>query len=746
MRKAPLALGALMALAVVAGIVAYALLRGSSQAGQRAARHVGSDVPPGVADARRLGELPPEGRLSVQVLMPPSASLAPAEDFLRRSHLTVTDLPQVGLIVATGRVSAIEAVFRTRIDRWENIKTHESFYANDRPATFPFPVTGVFGLDDAAQPRPMACPSPCLFGSGQSGSGYTAAQLRRAYNADLPNIDGAGQRVAIYAGGGFDFSNIEKFDASNHLSDPKLNVNSFSVPLNLAILPPIVGPALPPTGDGAEAELELDIDAVHAIAPGAVIDVYEMVGGDETVETFMIEAALNREHILSISFGYCESDLGGNAPAHAALTDLLVHVFQMSIFAATGDTGRYCGDPSAGEDVNYPASDPWVTAVGGTHLDLVQNAGPATDSLNSEQAWDLPDVPWPSNGKPEASGGGPMGSQASFPRPAWQLDIGVPAGGQRMIPDVAAEADPGLQVYLGGNPTSATGTSLATPLWAGVAALYDQEAAAHGVPPLGFANPLLYKIVLGPERPLLDVTTVQNGGPDLAGAAGPGWDAATGLGSPNAAVLIQDGVREEINAAPQTATKLMTYNPWVTPPGARTPQPLPGAQIIAATGSCDVGSYDDPGRAAAYRCDYDIPNNTDLPLGVCFAQTVSRFPLLCSIDPTSLRFVELQPQPGSFLPVQQANKEDPTAPPWFLILADGHECHYAGNSPDSINLPYDCGNGLSATLPDRSQTRWTVQEAPFVAPTPLSATSPAIPEPPTVPPGAARVAVLAAIR
>jgi hypothetical protein len=166
-------------------------------------------------------------------------------------------------------------------------------------------------------------------------------------------------------------------------------------------------------------------------------------------------------------------------------------------------------------------------------------------------------------------------------------------------------------------------------------------------------------------------------------------------------------------------TTLVTFNPWVGGGQGGAAHPAPNLALTQASGTCDSGSPADPGRAAAYRC--TPSGGSDLVLGPCFADTASGdagAPLLCSVDPTS-EHAALLSLGGTTLPTQATNTDDPNAAPWFLTLADGHTCRYAGNSTDTSVLPYDCGGGLGATAVDRSQPLWTVQEGNFQAnPTP----------------------------
>ena len=157
-----------------------------------------------------------------------------------------------------------------------------------------------------------------------------------------------------------------------------------------------------------------------------------------------------------------------------------------------------------------------------------------------------------------------------------------------------------------------------------------------------------------------------------------------------------------------SATQVRMFSPWVANPTTGVGTPPAGAAITDATGSCDSGSSDDPGRAEAYRC---TPPGNGTP---CFPNTISGdpgSPLLCSSDPTSNQLIRLTP--ASPVPTQLANKADTSAPPWFLVLADGKHCSLAGYGTNTATLPYFCGTtGVVTTAPDRTKPLWSVHEAP----------------------------------
>ena len=100
-------------------------------------------------------------------------------------------------------------------------------------------------------------------------------------------------------------------------------------------------------------------------------------------------------------------------------------------------------------------------------------------------------------------------------------------------------------------------------------------------------------------------------------------------------------------------------------------------------------------------------------------------PALCSNDPTSNQVTEVTPT-GEGVPVALLNHEDPSQPPWFLVLADGRKCSFQGYGTNTNVLSYDCGDGVEATTPDRSKPTWTVREGTNQANPTLSQTPVAV--------------------
>jgi subtilase family serine protease len=302
-------------------------------------------------------------------------------------------------------------------------------------------------------------------------------------------------------------------------------------PAKLRVVNTIAQSATPYLASDEEVE---DIEMVHAIAPGAALDI-ALVPQSAASSTANFAAALTEvvragvalhAAVVSISASIGEHDL---TPAEAAQMHTALQQARdnhVTVIAASGDTGAI-SDDGPPRQVSMPASDPLVLAAGGTILDAASPAG----TYLGEMAW---------NGGDDASGGG---YSSLFPGPAYQDGV-TRAGNTRGVPDVAANADSTTAMaiaYSDGGLRPAIGTSAAAPLWAGVIALADQQAGQH----LGYVNPIIYGIARSPayHRAFHDVVTGDNSVLSPTGVivgydAGPGWDPVTGWGSPNAQYLI----------------------------------------------------------------------------------------------------------------------------------------------------------------------------------------------------------------
>jgi subtilase family serine protease len=297
---------------------------------------------------------------------------------------------------------------------------------------------------------------------------------------------------------------------------------------------------------GWSREINLDVEWAHAVAPGAsIVLVLAKTGSDLDIlsaEQYAIDHDLG--DVMSQSFGEAEACA---APSTlSAIHDLFkqARAKHWTVFAATGDEGAAqtscsastpCSNISSFEScvkgVSSPASDPLVTAVGGTHLATVKS----TSAWQGETGWHE-FVPQMSGPPAEVAGGG--GFSAVFKRPGYQS--ATPGIGRlRGVPDVSynAAVNGGVLTVWNRGLFIVGGTSAGAPQWAGLAAIADQVAGRR----IGFLNNTLYELAETANygTAFHDVTAGENTFGPIAGySAGPGWDPMTGLGSPDASVLV----------------------------------------------------------------------------------------------------------------------------------------------------------------------------------------------------------------
>ena len=446
------------------------------------------------------------------------ADVKQVEDFAARNDLTVlhVDLARRAVLLS-GTMANMAEAFGTDL---QNIRIFESPTGIFRgrvgmlyvPQHLENIVTGVFGLDDRPQARPRLRRHAEQHESRAAGdTSYTPDVLAKLYQFPA-NTTGAGQTVAIIElGGGFRI-----FDLNTYFK-------------NLGIQPPSViavsvdGGTNTPAGDpnGADGEVMLDIEVVGAVAPGANIVVYFAPNTDQgflDAITTAVHDQLRRPSVISISWGAAEPSW---TPQSLTAYDDAFHeagLLGVSICAASGDDGSNDNVNDGKAHVDFPAASPNVLACGGTRLESTNG------KIQKEVVWSGP------NG---ATGGG---VSENFPLPAYQQSAKVPPSVNppkfkgRGVPDVAGDADPstGYEIIVDGRTVVFGGTSAVAPLWAALIARLNQKFGT----PVGFLNPKLYQVI-AKAAALRDITVGSNG----AYEAGPGWDACTGLGSPEGETL-----------------------------------------------------------------------------------------------------------------------------------------------------------------------------------------------------------------
>jgi subtilase family serine protease len=358
---------------------------------------------------------------------------------------------------------------------------------------------------------------------------YGPDQIRAAYNIQPvldSGITGAGRTIVI----------IDAFQSPTIRQDLALfdHIWGYPDPTFNIIAPDGLTPFNP--GDPAQllwsSEISLDVQWAHAIAPGATIDLVLAKSDNDPdvlrVTRFAVDHNLG--DVISQSFGEAEACAG---PALLAQEHAVFEAATrkgITLFASSGDFGSAqptCDGSSLVHSASTPASDPEVTGVGGTHL----LADARTGAYGSESVW---------NDDYGASGGG---FSTVYRRPGYQAPFQSNEK-QRGVPDVAYNGDVrggviaafGVPFGVGGLFVFG-GTSAGSPQWAAIIALADQKGGHR----LGAINKTLYHIAMSDaySAALHDVTAGNNGFFGVPGfSAGVSWDAATGLGTPNAAKLI----------------------------------------------------------------------------------------------------------------------------------------------------------------------------------------------------------------
>jgi kumamolisin len=344
---------------------------------------------------------------------------------------------------------------------------------------------------------------------------FNPPQVAQLYNFPA-GVNGAGQTIGILElGGGYNPSDLSTYFAGLGITEPRVTAVSVDGATN--------SPNLPSTSDdpNADGEVALDIEVAGSIAPGANIAVYFTTntsqGFLDALTTAIHDTVNGPPSIVSISWGSAESNWTAQSMTAFDEACQSAAALGITITVASGDNGS--SDGGSGNNVDFPASSPHVLGCGGTELIA------ANGVMQQEVVW---------NDQAQGGGAGGGGVSSFFALPTWQTNSNVPAsptsGGGRGVPDVAGDASPetGYNVFFDGQSAVVGGTSAVAPLWAGLIALLNQQRGSN----IGFANVTLYQ---NAENGCNDITQGNNG----SYSAGPGWDACTGLGSPNGNQLSQ---------------------------------------------------------------------------------------------------------------------------------------------------------------------------------------------------------------
>jgi subtilase family serine protease len=387
---------------------------------------------------------------------------------------------------------------------------------------------------------------------------YTPAQMTTAYGVNLISFggvtgNGAGQTIAI----------VDAFNDPNIVADAAAFNTQFNLPqFNVAGGPTFqvlgqTGTTTLPTinGQGWDLEESLDVQWAHSIAPQANIILYESnTNNDSDMDAAVATAAANPAvSVVSMSWG--EGEFQGEQSEDPFVLTPTGRTGGVTFLAATGDWNS----PAI-----YPAFSPDVVAVGGTSLSI-QTDGTYT----SETVWSHSGY---------GTGGG-ISQDESLPSYQDGLNgINGASTTNRNVPDVSMDADPSTGVYVldtygGGGWYQVGGTSLATPLFAGLVAIANQGRALNGQPSLNGLTQTLPTLYNLPSSDFHDITVGGNGTYNAA----PGYDLVSGIGTPIANLLVPDLANSNLNWSPTVS------GPSAATTNENTPLDFSGPNAITLT-------------------------------------------------------------------------------------------------------------------------------------------------------------------
>jgi kumamolisin len=476
------------------------------------------------------------------------ADLDKVSEFARSQGFEVLETSTARRTVRlSGTVAQANRAFAVDLGRYESAE--ESYRGREGPVHLPNEmadlIQGVFGLDNRRVSRNHGSTAPA------GAVPLTPLQVAKLYN--FPPLNAKGQTVGIIEfGGGFNQGDLNTFCAGLHVPTPTPNLIS----VDGASTTTYAGSVSQPRS--SDQEVALDVQVVAAIAQQAgIVMFFAPNTGDgwiDAVTTAIYETSPPLT-TLSISWGGAE-DIAWVPVTMSVLSEAFRDAAELgiSIFADSGDFGSNGGINDGSAHVQFPASDTWVTACGGTYIANISGG------TFTEGTWNDPTG---------ATGGGVSspGNDIGFPVPPWQANLKATllSGGSapltgRGVPDIAGNASPysgyNITVYGATAPFATGGTSAVCPLYASLFAIF---AAATGWP-LGFVNPLLYAVAASTTGVIIDIK--DSGGnneldPSVALPNNPPvvpcpafvstskWDACTGLGRIDGTALLKALVVQE---------------------------------------------------------------------------------------------------------------------------------------------------------------------------------------------------------
>ncbi|KAG0285228.1 hypothetical protein BGZ97_007886 [Linnemannia gamsii] len=384
-------------------------------------------------------------------------------------------------------------------------------------------VTGIFGFDTRPMHRRLYRRQRAMTTHDGSGptQGVVATEYAKRYSFPTDfngvSLDGTGQTIAIIElGGGF-----RQTDLKTYFRDVRI-----SLPTVISVA---VGADNHLIGDSADGEVMLDIEVAGAVVPKANIVVYfapnTSKGFQDAIRAAVYDAQ-RKPSVISISWGTSEDFVDKRALRAFHHVFLDAARMGITICVASGDHGT-ANAPLEEWDrqfhVDHPSSDPYVLSCGGTQIGEHEHGDVVWNEVFDGDCW--------------TSGGGISGS---YPVPPYQSNANLPVSictsrAGRGVPDIAMNAT-NYRVRVDSTETISGGTSAVAPLMAALVARLNQAKGNR----VGFLNPFLYAHTR--SGVVRDVTSGNNGysGHYQGYQAAPGWNACTGLGTPDGSKILSN--------------------------------------------------------------------------------------------------------------------------------------------------------------------------------------------------------------
>ena len=530
----------------------------------------------------------------------PASTVASATNYLRSKGLKVSKASSGNhYVTVTGSVKAADEAFGTTIDRYNH--AGQTVQAPAKTLTVPAALSSliltVSGLDTSAQTKTPAtkqdAPPPAGYRNARPCSSYfgaTAATYQADFKTKLPTFNdttlsyapcgytgpqfrAAYEGTSTATGKGVTVGIVDAYAAPTIAKDANTYATNhgdgaYTTGQLVQTTPGSFTNQKECDPSGWYGEETLDVEAVHAMAPDAKIHFYASQSCEDSDFTDALQQVVDDNDVSIVSNSY--GDAGESVPADEVNAEEAVFLQGaaegISFLFSSGDNGDELADTGL-KQADYEASDPYVTAVGGTSTGI-----DATGKISFEAGWGTDKYTLSSDGKSWTAAGFLYGSgggeSALFNQPSYQAKVSSDA--YRQVPDVAMDADPNTGMLIGETQTFTTGkaygeyriggTSLASPLFAGLTALSLQNAGKRA----GFLNPTIYgntanfTDVKGKPKVTGDVRvdfvngedasgglaySVRTFGQDSSLAVTKGYDEVTGVGVPNSGWLTAFGTK-----------------------------------------------------------------------------------------------------------------------------------------------------------------------------------------------------------